>query len=134
MKKIERIKKGLILPKEIVEDKLDEIIDTINKMNGHIEEERQMITTLYGFEVDVLANGAVVIPKELVDRHFSKLYSPKQYFEKPMKGLRPKKVATEARITEINKAMNRYRKAGKDIPQAWFDEKIELTARLERNN
>ena len=47
---------------------------------------------------------------------------------KPPLGLRPKRIADWQRRTEIVEAMERYGKAGKEIPEQWFDELKELLA------
>lgn len=51
---------------------------------------------------------------------------------KPPLGLRPRFVAMEDRIKEINEAIERYRQAHKDIPVEWLNEKNSITGELDR--
>ena len=50
---------------------------------------------------------------------------------KPPLGLRPRVVAMEDRIKEINEAIERYRQAHKDIPVEWLKEKNSITGELD---
>lgn len=50
---------------------------------------------------------------------------------KPPLGLRPRFVAMEDRIKEINEAIERYRQAHEDIPVEWLNEKNSITGELD---
>jgi hypothetical protein len=50
--------------------------------------------------------------------------------DKPPIGLRPRHIAEAARLTEILEAMDRYEKAGYEIPTEWFLEYKELSTKV----
>lgn len=53
------------------------------------------------------------------------------HLPEPPLGLRPRRIAEEARAYEINQAISRYLKAGYPIPPEWVEERTELLARTE---
>lgn len=80
-----------------------------------------------GVEIDVevikrqnFLESKVVVTKQPVWEH---LWTS---LETPPLGLRPKKIALEARLKEVLEAMLRYVQAGKSIPGEWVTELSEL--------
>jgi len=52
--------------------------------------------------------------------------APKNTIEKPPLGLKPKRIAQELRINDIDKAIERYIGASYPIPIEWIEERNEL--------
>lgn len=50
--------------------------------------------------------------------------------EKPPLGLRPRIIAEEARLEEINQAIKRYLNAGREIPIGWLEERGDICASI----
>lgn len=55
-----------------------------------------------------------------------KVIKKKVYARKPPIGLRPRFVVESERLQEISEAVNRYVKAGFDVPEEWLDEWEEI--------
>lgn len=54
--------------------------------------------------------------------------------KKPPLGLRPRYIAEEMRIREIEDAVARYKNADKVVPSEWVDELLELRDSVRKHN
>lgn len=54
--------------------------------------------------------------------------------KKPPLGLRPRYIAEEMRIREIEDAVARYKNADKIVPSEWVDELLELRDSVRKHN
>lgn len=66
------------------------------------------------------------------DQEYNLVKLLKQAPVKPPLGLRPRLIALEERIKEINEAIDRYKQADMTIPSEWLDEKNLILYDLER--
>ena len=99
-------------------------------VNPEDDKDLSLAATVRWFEPDPCLNLVKLIKPNTCSLAHEAPQPPQS--PKPPLGLRPRFVAMEDRIKEINEAIERYRQAHKDIPVEWLNEKNSITGELDR--